>query len=81
MKEALNQLPLNIVKIHTPELDCDIDSGSDNPTSVHQDLPPRPDSQLYPDLKSNQYHLPPLIFDRAASDCVYLIPPEHILGH
>ena len=81
MKEALNQLSLDIIKFHASDFACDIGSGTDKATAADQDLPPRPESTLQPDLESNWYQLLHLISDRLVPDHVSLIPFEHILAH
>ena len=74
MKEGLSQLSFNSIEINVPTSGCNIDGGSNSPNTTHQELPPDPDSELHPDIKSDQYKLPPPM-----SDCVLPVPFEHTL--
>ena len=56
-KESLRQLSADSIKIHSPDFDYDIDSGSNGPTDAEEEIPTEPDTACQPDLKSNQYQL------------------------
>ena len=77
MKETFNQLPLESIKIYAPNFECNVDGGSDSPTTNDQDLPPGSDSTLQSDLMSNHHQLTPLFFKRLAPDHALSIPFEH----
>ena len=63
MKEALDQLSLYSIKIYAFDLGCDIDGGSYGPVAADLKLSPGPDFTLQHGFESNQYHLPPLIYN------------------
>ena len=46
MKEVLSLMFLHIIEIHAPSVYSDINGGSDDPTSVHHNIPPGPDSEF-----------------------------------
>ena len=68
MKEALSHLDTN--EIQALDLDCDIDGGSDGPTTTDQELPAGPHSTSLADFESCMYQLPPMLSNRLA--------PEHL---
>ena len=73
MKGAVKPLSLDTSKIHAPEFDCVIDSGSDNPTTTDQDESTGPDAAYKPGFESSQYQLSSLLS--------YRPPPEGIHPH
>ena len=43
------------IEIHTPDVNCDIDSGSDNPTITNEELPTESNTSLSPDFWNSEY--------------------------
>ena len=62
MRNTLHHL--DMVELHAPNFDSDIDSGSDGPIANHQDIPTGSESSSILDHNSSDYRLPPLISDR-----------------
>ena len=64
MKVAIIQLFLDISEINAPIFACNIDCGSNSPSPVNQNVPPKSDIALQPDFKSDQDQLPPTLSNR-----------------
>ena len=69
-----------MIKIHAPDFNYDIYSGSNGPTGVDQDVPIRHDSTFQTSFKSNQYQLLLPLSDGPAPQHISLISLS-INGH
>ena len=67
-------MSLESIQIITPNFRCDTDGGSDSPATAYQDLPPGPDTDLHPEIRSNQYKCLLLISDRQTPVHLFSIP-------
>ena len=75
MKKALHYLVS--IEIHGQEFDWDIESGSDYPAVIDQEIP----TGLSTDHESSEYRLPPLFSDRLTFEHIPSIPFWHSLTH
>ena len=77
MKEVLQDL--DTIEIHTPDFDCDIDSCSDIPTVIDQNLPTGPETTLSTDIGSSEYKLLLLFSNRVVPEDILPISFQHYL--
>ena len=72
---------MDTVVLHGSDFDSDIDSDSDGPTAIYQEICTGPESSSIPCLESSDYRLSPLLSDRfklkPLSDYILPIPFEH----
>ena len=62
MKDVL--LHLDVVELHAPDFDYDIDGSGNSPTATHQDISTGPNPSSSSQYKSTDYRLSPLLSDK-----------------
>ena len=69
------------MKIHVPDLDCDIDSCSGGPITTNQELPTGPDTKSSPDFENIERGLPPTLSKNQHLSVYYIDSFQQSLSH